>query len=360
MEILKHSLKEINQATGEFALEVHINDIDFEFANELGTPPESNKFIFLAQKIIRENYPSIKITAINVVFGGLLLTSMSIHSSTASAQSDSVQTAQSQSIYYQVSAGDTLWTISRAFNISIDSIRLANKLTSDVLQPNQRLIIPRAFHTVVTGDSLSVLARNYNTTVSAIREANGLTSDTVRIGQTLVIPIFTVAATTQPSAPLSSSEPSFKIQPINEFYTVVSGDSLSVIAARFNTTVAALRTANGLTNDTLKIGQRLVIPHSTTTAKTDSYTVVSGDSLSVIASRFGVSVNDLRSVNNLRSDVLQIGQVLTIPGATSSPSTSTEQRTQSYTVVSGDSISVIASRFGVSVNDLRSVNNLRS
>ena len=92
-------------------------------------------------------------------------------------------------------------------------------------------------------------------------------------------------------------------------YTVQSGDSLYSIARRFNTTVDELKTINNLTSDILSIGQKLLIPSSTER----TYIVKSGDSLWKISREFGVSVNEIRKLNNLTSDILTIGQQLIIP-----------------------------------------------
>ena len=99
-------------------------------------------------------------------------------------------------------------------------------------------------------------------------------------------------------------------------YTVGSGDSLSVIAKRYNTTVQAIKSANHLTGDTIHIGQRLTIPSDETESGEETfinYTVTAGDSLSVIAKRFHSTVDSIKRVNNLPSDVIRIGQVLKIP-----------------------------------------------
>ena len=71
-----------------------------------------------------------------------------------------------------------------------------------------------------------------------------------------------------------------------------------------------LKRVNNLTSNTLQIGQKLIIPGSTTNT---SYTVKKGDSLYKIANMYGITVNELKKANNLTSDVLQIGQILTIP-----------------------------------------------
>jgi peptidoglycan DL-endopeptidase LytF len=110
-------------------------------------------------------------------------------STVQAAEPTTSQVENPSKAYYQVASGDTLWIISRKFNTSVDFIKKANYLISDVLQLNQRLIIPKAFHKVTTGDYLTVLAKKYGTTVDAIKEVNNLTSDATRLGQTLIIPI---------------------------------------------------------------------------------------------------------------------------------------------------------------------------
>ena len=83
-----------------------------------------------------------------------------------------------------------------------------------------------------------------------------------------------------------------------------------------------------------------------------SYTVKRGDSLSVIAERFGIALVDLKSANNLRSNTIHIGQELTIPGG--APLTSTE-----HTIRRGETLSEIAQMYRVSIARLREANDLR-
>lgn len=119
-------------------------------------------------------------------------------------------------------------------------------------------------------------------------------------------------------------------------YTVVKGDTLFAIAAKFGMTVTDLKSLNGLKDNALKVGQILKVrakdtpkppapttpapkpaPASggTTTAGARSYTVVKGDTLSGISKRFGTTVDALKILNKLKSTALSIGQVLKIPGA---------------------------------------------
>ena len=94
-------------------------------------------------------------------------------------------------------------------------------------------------------------------------------------------------------------------------YTVKAGDSLWLIAQRYGTTVSAIKQANGLTSDVLQIGQVLRIPVSQSPYV--EYTVRAGDTLWELSRRYGTTVETIRQANGLTSNVLQIGQVLRIP-----------------------------------------------
>ncbi|WP_456277488.1 LysM peptidoglycan-binding domain-containing protein [Bacillus sp. AK128] len=140
-------------------------------------------------------------------------------------------------------------------------------------------------------------------------------------------------------------------------YTVVSGDSLSAIAKRFNTTVTHIQQLNNLTSDIIFVGQTLTIPSGQLpTSQPVTYTVQSGDSLSIIAKRFNLSVEQLKQLNQLTNDMIFAGQTLKVAeGTNTNQKISTEQ---SYTVQSGDSLSVIAKRFNLAVDELKRMNGL--
>lgn len=260
--------------------------------------------------------------------------------------------------YYTVQSGDSLWSIARKFGTTVDELRTLNNLTTDTLQIGQVLRIASTpvsppseeqnfiTYTVRSGDSLYKIARQYNTTVDAIKSLNNLTSDVLQIGQQLIVPVNT--PTTPPSE--------------GNYYTVQRGDSLWSIANRFGTTVDAIIKANNLTNIDLQIGDRLLIPSSTGTLPTPpiqpptttTYTVKSGDSLWSIAKQFNTTVDAIKNANNLTSNLLQIGQILTIPTTPGNPNYTT------YTVRSGDSLYTIANRFNTTVDAIKSLNNLTS
>ena len=138
----------------------------------------------------------------------------------------------------------------------------------------------------------------------------------------------------------------------NGLYTVKRGDTLYSIARQYNISVAELRNLNGLTSNTLSIGQTLKVPtlEVPETPQQDEYIVESGDTLYSIANKFNVPVNDLISYNELPTTVLSVGQVLRIPNI--GPSNLV------YTVKAGDTLYQIANNYGVSVDAIKQLNNL--
>lgn len=139
-------------------------------------------------------------------------------------------------------------------------------------------------------------------------------------------------------------------------YRVQSGDSLSVIAYKYDTSVSNLKSWNNLSSDTIYVNQVLEVSKSTSTSG-KTYTVQSGDYLSKIGANFDVYVSELKSWNNLSSDVIYPGQTLIVSASgTSTPPAGSG----SYIVQSGDTLSHIAVRYDVSVSDIMSWNNLSS
>lgn len=95
-------------------------------------------------------------------------------------------------------------------------------------------------------------------------------------------------------------------------YTVQSGDTLWLLSRRYNTTVDAIKQLNGLTSDMLFIGQVLKIPVSGS-ASWFEYTVLPGDTLWLLSRRYGTTVDAIRQLNGLTGDLINVGQVLKIP-----------------------------------------------
>ena len=129
-------------------------------------------------------------------------------------------------------------------------------------------------------------------------------------------------------------------------YIVKKGDSLYSIANKYNTTVSELKKINGLVSDTLSIGQRLKIP--VVDSSSNYYIVKVGDTLYSISKKYNMSVEELKSINNLNSDNLYVGQKLLL----------TLEDSDYYVVKLGDTLYSIAKRYNTTIKDIMDKNNL--
>lgn len=160
---------------------------------------------------------------------------------------------------------------------------------------------------VKSGDTLSHIAKRYEQTTAQIKITNRLRNDFLRVGQVLRIPpIGEVAVLTEYKTPPTRT------------YIVSAGDTLSEIAAKHRVSISSLKRANNLTSNLIKVGQELVIKAPTSGPKTTpvrklNYQVRSGDSLYLIAKRFDLKITDITSWNKLdKNKYLQPGQRLTL------------------------------------------------
>lgn len=202
---------------------------------------------------------------------------------------------------YIVQKGDTLYSVAMANNTTVDELKRINNLTSNILSTGQLLKIPSALlpestYIVKKGDSLYSIANKYNTTVDELKRINNLTSNILSIGQVLKLPSDKV------------SDVEKEENTIN--YTVQKGDSLYSIARKYSTTIDKIKDLNNLTTNLLSIGQVLLIPTDTNLETT--YTVQKGDSLYSIAKKYDTTVDRLKQLNNLKSNLLSIGQILIV------------------------------------------------
>lgn len=203
--------------------------------------------------------------------------------------------------YYIVKNGDSLWSIASKNDTTVDNIKRLNNLTNNNLyigqilklnnEENEDNLKDKNIYTVQKGDSLWLIANKNGVSVDDIKNANNLTSNTLQIGQILIIP----------GKKTSTKEIT---------YVVKKGDSLWLIANKFDTTVEKIKSVNNLTNNTLQIGQILTIPSST---EFFTYTVKKGDNLWLIAKNYNTTVDNIKKLNNLTSNTLQINQKLILP-----------------------------------------------
>ena len=205
---------------------------------------------------------------------------------------------------YVVQKGDTLYSIANKLGTTVSELKKENNLTSNTLQIGEILRIPTKeiyeeeenIYIVKKGDSLYSIANKYNTTVDELKRINNLTSNILSIGQVLKLP--------------SDKANNVEKEENTISYTVQKGDSLYSIARKYDTTIDRIKDLNNLTTNLLSIGQVLLIPTDTNLETT--YTVKKGDSLYSIAKKYNTTVDRLKQLNNLTSNLLSIGQILIV------------------------------------------------
>ena len=244
---------------------------------------------------------------------------------------------------YIVKSGDSLWSIAKRYGVSIDDIKKANNLSSNLLNIGQVLIIPSdeeppeigdfIIYTVSSGDNLYKIATKYNLTLDDLVNYNDLATTNLSIGQQLLIPVQKTSET--------------------QTYIVKSGDTLYSIASKYGISVNTLKNYNNLTTNVLSIGQKLNIPATSEQPSSNylDYVVKKGDSLYSIANKYNTSVSDIMKINNLNTSLLNIGMVLKIPVQSSEIT---------YIVQSGDNLYSIARKYNTTIDSIKSKNNLTS
>lgn len=208
----------------------------------------------------------------------------------------------SGSNYYVVKKGDSLWSIARANGLTVDELKSLNNLSSNVLHVGDTLLISSTdstgddgndnYYVVKSGDTLWSIARKYNLSVNELKALNNLSSNALSVGQRLIV------------GKESSND-----------YVVSAGDTLWAIARKFNVSVDDIKALNNLSSNNLSIGMTLKIPpySNKQNEETNVYVVKSGDSLWSIARMFNSTVDEIKSLNGLKSNVLRIGQRLVVP-----------------------------------------------
>ncbi len=212
-------------------------------------------------------------------------------------------------ITHKVKRGESLTSLARKNNTTVENLRQWNGLTGDRIMIGQVLKVGQkdsddAVYVVVRGDFLARIAKRKGTTVKRLKIINDLKSDRIYVGQKLRLR--DVELTT---------------------HIVERGDALWEIARAYGMTVKELKRINNLKSDRILIGQELQLSNGATIL-TAVYTVQRGDNLTEIARLHQMSLSELRRLNNLRGSVIhpdQKLQVRPIPGAapptTSSPGT---------------------------------------
>ena len=316
----------------------------------------------------------------DVIYVGQRLFVQAVQPTRVERSSQAVRSDLSTRGGYTVQPGDNLYRIARNHNVSVAELKQANGLSGDVIYVGQRLVVTNSpvlsvttseervapattsgTYVVALGDNLYRIARNHNISVAELKQANGLSNDVIYVGQRLQVKNRSVSAS-QPQESAASDNATSG----SGTYRVVAGDTLYRIANRFDMSVAQLKARNGLSSDTISVGQQLAVSgvsessySAPSEASAGSYTVQAGDTLYRIANRFGMSVAQLKAHNGLSSDTISVGQQLVVSGVSeSSYNAPSEASTGSYTVQVGDTLFSIYRKTGVSVDRLQQLNQL--
>ena len=266
---------------------------------------------------------------------------------------------------------DTLQAIAEEFGQSVDFIMTLNHLASDNIQIGDVLFVSAnrdlevdgelQYFTVRRGDSLEAIANRYNTSVNALMRANKLTGHRIFAGDKLRLP-YSVNGDIIASVVVEEETP--------ETYTVKSGDTLYDIAYTYDLSIDTLIAFNKLYGSTIRPGQvlQLVSTDQAPAPEPLVYSVRNGDTLSAIAKKFDVTIDEISAFNNISPvGVLSIGNELRIPDhfaqellASSPQADQGANATSTYVVQKGDTLIGISNRFATSVESIAAANRIRS
>ncbi|RZK18622.1 MAG: LysM peptidoglycan-binding domain-containing protein [Pedobacter sp.] len=326
-------------------------------------------------------------------------------------------------IVHQIVAKDTYYSVGRRYNVSPKDIMsfnenkylqvgviikvptnipwgTTNNSTVTSNQPTDGGIIE---HTVKAKENLNMLAEKYGTTINEIKRLNNLSGNNLSIGQILKIATknsANVPATTptpapivKPLSPAPVQESTVTDETMIE-HTVAAKEFLGKIAEKYGTTVDEVKKANNLTNNNLRIGQKLKIPATKNIDEnkvvsvseekpvednkpvnaTGTHTVLRNETIFTVAKQYGVTAYQLRKLNNLPDNAITIGQVLKVPGgivtdvqvpkekqvepAKEVPLTNSKDESFIHTVATGENIFSIAKKYNLTAFQIRTANKL--
>ena len=254
---------------------------------------------------------------------------------------------------YVVRRGDTLGEIGTRYGVSVSRLMQKNGLRSTRIQIGQRLVVPLS-------DYSQTLPEIVGATGTLVQYGRRSTRPIISITQRRTSTAAGSSKIVQANAPASGlSQSSTSNVPNGQtriVYTVRRGDTLGKIADRFKVSVSQLQSWNNLRGTRIISGARLSIYTDSGSASTSgqiTYVVKSGDTLSKIATRHGVTVTNLRRWNGISGSRIRTGQRLNIRSGSGSEMVI-------HTVRRGDTLIGIASRYAVTVAKIKEWNTLRS
>lgn len=308
--------------------------------------------------------------------------------------------------YHKVKRGETLSIIARRYGVSVSTLKKWNGLRSSRLKTGQRLRIntyqrvakkeepetvqeelaenkveqpvekpnttvqqsidvDTKYHTVRRGETLGLIAERYGVTVSRLKDWNDLRSNKIFVGQRLKV----VSMVDKGEIEVEGDA---DVQENATTHKVRRGESLFSIAEDYGVTIDNLKEWNNLSGSSIDAGQTLIVNASAAKASkkssgssekkaaTTKHKVRRGETLGAIASRYGVTVDDLKDWNNLSSSRIDVGQTLIVKGSKSTSSLrSSKSSYTTHTVRNGETLGGIAERYGTTASAIRKANGIK-
>lgn len=308
--------------------------------------------------------------------------------------------------YHKVKRGETLSIIARRYGVSVSTLKKWNGLRSSRLKTGQRLRIntyqrvakkeepetvqeelaenkveqpvekpnttvqqsvdvDTKYHTVRRGETLGLIAERYGVTVSRLKDWNDLRSNKIFVGQRLKV----VSMVDKGEIEVEGDA---DVQENATTHKVRRGESLFSIAEDYGVTIDNLKEWNNLSGSSIDAGQTLIVNASAAKASkkssgssekkaaTTKHKVRRGETLGAIASRYGVTIDNLKDWNNLSSSRIDVGQTLIVKGSKSTSSLrSSKSSYTTHTVRNGETLGGIAERYGTTASAIRKANGIK-
>ena len=308
--------------------------------------------------------------------------------------------------YHKVKRGETLSIIARRYGVSVSTLKKWNGLRSSRLKTGQRLRIntyqrvakkeepetvqeelaenkveqpvekpnttvqqsvdvDTKYHTVRRGETLGLIAERYGVTVSRLKDWNDLRTNKIFVGQRLKV----VSMVDKGEIEVEGDA---DVQENATTHKVRRGESLFSIAEDYGVTIDNLKEWNNLSGSSIDAGQTLIVNASAAKASkkssgssekkaaTTKHKVRRGETLGAIASRYGVTVDNLKDWNNLSSSRIDVGQTLIVKGSKSTSSLrSSKSSYTTHTVRNGETLGGIAERYGTTASAIRKANGIK-
>jgi len=318
---------------------------------------------------------------------------------------------------HSVKKGETLFSISKIYNISIDELKNFNKIIKGKIHPGQQLTISHpvslpksetlakveetpklSTHKVISGESLYSISKEYNVSIEELKKLNNIPNGKIHAGQEIKLNKEPEVNEQYVSAVRSDAKQESKIKETEKTIThrIKSGENLGSIAKENNTTVEELKRMNNLADSEIHAGQELKINQGVDTrnlnaitekadnkkqiariednGKIQTHVIKKGENLGSIAKANNTTVDELKRINNLADSKIHQGQELKLnqvrddkkqhavaeksEDKTNGARIESNEKTLTHVIKMGENLGSIAKANNTTVDELKRINNL--